>query len=227
MLELTLAGAARVRFTTRADGDLGRTEAGAGEGAIRAARERVRRAVGLESIVGGRQVHGVRVATVAAAAPGYRFVAAAADGQATILPGVGVAVHVADCLPVVVAGPGGVAVLHAGWRGLAGGVLAEGVAAVRRLGAGGRLEAAIGPGAGGCCYEVGEEVHAAVAADPGARHGRLLDLKAVARAQLEDAGVERVEDVGVCTLCAPAGRVFSHRRDGPQTGRQAAIAWLD
>ncbi len=226
MLELTLAGAARVRFTTRADGDLGRTDAGAGPAAVRTAREAVRRAVGLEAIVGGRQVHGVRVATVAAAAPGYRFAADAADGQATRLEAVGVAVHVADCLPVAVAGPGGVAVLHAGWRGLAGGVLAEGVAAVRRLGGGGRLEAAIGPGAGGCCYEVGEEVHAALGAHPAARRGRRLDLKAVARAQLEAAGVDRVEDVGVCTLCAPAGLLFSHRRDGPQTGRQAAIAWL-
>jgi copper oxidase (laccase) domain-containing protein len=139
---------------------------------------------------------------------------------------VGVAVHVADCLPVAVAGPDGVAMLHAGWRGLAGGVIAEGVAVVRHLSGPGRVEAAIGPGAGGCCYEVGEEVHAALAAYPRARRGRRLDLKAIARAQLEGAGVGRVEDVGVCTLCAPAGQLFSHRRDGPQTGRQAGIAWL-
>jgi YfiH family protein len=227
MLELTLAGAAHVRFTTRADGDLGRTEPGAaGAPAVAAAREAVRRAVGLESIVGGRQVHGARVAAVRTARPGYRVAARAADGQATARPGVGVAVHVADCLPVAVAGPGGVAMLHAGWRGLAGGVIGEGVAALRRLAGPGRLEAAIGPGAGGCCYEVGEDVGGAFAGRPGARRGRLLDLKAIARAELERAGVERVEDVGVCTLCAPAGQLFSHRRDGPQTGRQAGIAWL-
>jgi copper oxidase (laccase) domain-containing protein len=165
MIELTV-GPALVAFTTRADGDLGRTDPGAqaGEPPTRAgdprvpvaeARERVRRALGLEGIAVGWQVHRARVATVDAARPGYVVAAEAADGQATSLAGVGVAVHAADCLPVAVAGPGGVAMLHAGWRGLAAGVVAEGVAALRRLGVAGRLEAAIGPGAGGCCYEVG------------------------------------------------------------------------
>jgi YfiH family protein len=225
MLELTLAGAARVGFTTRADGDLGRTEPGAGEGAVHAVRERVRRDVGLESIVGGRQVHGVRVATVRAAAPGYGIGPEAADGQATGRAGVGVAVHVADCLPVAVAGPDGVAMLHAGWRGLAGGVIAEGVAVVRHLSGPGRVEAAIGPGAGGCCYEVGEEVHASFAAyGPNARRGQNLDLKSIARVQLERAGVDAVEDVGLCTICSE--EYFSHRRDRGITGRQAGIVWL-
>ena len=99
----------------------------------------------------------------------------------------------ADCLPIAIAGGGAVAMLHAGWRGLAGGVIAEGVAArcassARR----GALTAAIGPGAGPCCYEVGDEVHAAFAAyGERARNGRNLDLKAIARAQLERAGVAR------------------------------------
>ena len=80
-------------------------------------------------------------------------------------PGVAPMVLTADCLPIAIAGDGAVAMLHAGWRGLAGGILAEGVAArprARRRPA--RCEAAIGPGAGACCYEVGEEVHAAFAA---------------------------------------------------------------
>ncbi|MEA2297464.1 MAG: purine-nucleoside/S-methyl-5-thioadenosine phosphorylase / adenosine deaminase [Solirubrobacteraceae bacterium] len=227
MIELSLAGAAAaVRFTTREDGDLGPTADDPGDAAVGAAREALRRACRLESIAAARQVHGARVAVVAARVPGYRVAAAAADGQATRLPGVGVAVHAADCLPVAVAGAGGVAVLHAGWRGLEAGVIDEGVAVLRRLGARGPLEATIGPGAGGCCYQAGPEVHAAFAGIDGASRGRRVDLKAVARAQLERAGVERVTDVGLCTLCAPPGLLFSHRRDGPGTGRQAGIAWL-
>ncbi len=226
MIALTLAGAAEVRFTARADGDLGSTTAELGDAGVGVARDHARRATGLRSITAGCQVHGSRVATLAAAGrPGYH-VGGEADGQATALPGVGVAVHVADCLPIAVAGAGGVAVLHAGWRGLAGGVIAEGVAALRGLGVAGRLEAAIGPGAGGCCYEVGEEVHAAFAAHPAARRGRSVDLRAVARAELERAGAALVADLGVCTLCAPEGLLFSHRRDGAGTGRQAVIAWL-
>jgi copper oxidase (laccase) domain-containing protein len=116
--------------------------------------------------------------------------------------------------------------LHAGWRGLAGGVVAAGVAGVRALGASGPVAAAIGPGAGGCCYEVGEEVHAAFAAHGGeVRNGRNLDLKAVARRELEAAGVRTVDDVGLCTLCAGRDLFFSHRRDGGVTGRQAGVAW--
>jgi copper oxidase (laccase) domain-containing protein len=136
-----------------------------------------------------------------------------------------VGVHVADCLPIALAGDGGVAMLHGGWRGLAAGVVDEGVAALRAAGVAGPLEAVIGPGAGGCCYETGPEVHA-VFARYSASDGRLLDLKAVATAQLHAAGVETVDDVGLCTLCAPEGLLFSHRRDGPDTGRQGGFAWL-
>jgi copper oxidase (laccase) domain-containing protein len=108
--------------------------------------------------------------------------------------------------------------LHAGWRGLAGGILAEGVARLRGLGAG-RIAAAIGPGAGPCCYEVGPEVHAALGTS-----GRTVDLKAIARTQLEDAGVAEVHDAGLCTMCDPEA-FFSHRRDGGVTGRQAGVVW--
>jgi len=150
-----------------------------------------------------------------------------ADGQATSVPSVAPVVVVADCLPIALVAPGAVAMLHAGWRGLHAGVVAAGVRAVRELGGSGPVAAAIGPGAGGCCYEVGDEVHAAFAGHgPAVRNGRNVDLKAVARRELEAAGAAEVHDVGVCTLCADPGLFFSHRRDGARTGRQAGVAWL-
>jgi YfiH family protein len=150
-----------------------------------------------------------------------------ADGQATPLREVAPMVMTADCLPIALAGQGAVAMLHAGWRGLAAGIVAEGVRAVRDLGVDGPLEAAIGPGAGPCCYEVGEEVHAEFAGYDGrVRRGRNLDLKAIARDQLEAAGVGAVHDVGLCTICSDASLFFSHRRDRGVTGRQAGLAWL-
>jgi copper oxidase (laccase) domain-containing protein len=114
--------------------------------------------------------------------------------------------------------------VHAGWRGLAAGVLDEGVAALRDLGAAGPVVAAIGPGAGPCCYEVGDEVRAAFADLPEARHGRRIDLKAIAAARLRAAGVEELHDAGLCTICD--ARFFSHRREHGTTGRQGGLAWL-
>jgi YfiH family protein len=167
-----------------------------------------------------RQVHGTQVARVAAppAGPGEGV-----DGQATAREDVAPLVLVADCLPVALVAQGAVAMLHAGWRGLAGGVLAEGARAVRELGAHGTLRAAVGPGAGGCCYEVGDEVRARFA--PEHADGRRLDLKAAAAAQLRDLGVEEVHDSALCTLCGDPELLFSHRRDGGRTGRQAGVAW--
>ena len=180
-----------------------------------------------------RQVHGSRVLRLdgqpnsgAAGPDGYRELEEA-DGHATDRPGIAPMVLTADCLPIGVAGGGAVAMLHAGWRGLAGGVVAEGVAAVRSLAGDEPLSAAIGPGAGGCCYEVGHEVHRQFASYGGdVRRGQKLDLKAIASAQLEHAGVETIHDVGICTICAPAELFFSHRRDRGVTGRQAGVAWL-
>jgi len=95
-----------------------------------------------------------------------------ADGQATALTGVAALVLTADCLPVALIAREAVAIVHAGWRGLAGGVLSEGVRALRELGAAGEIHAAIGPGAGVCCYETGPEVHAAFESyGPPARRG--------------------------------------------------------
>ena len=118
------------------------------------------------------------------------------------------------------------AMVHAGWRGLAAGVLGAGVDPVRELAApGAPLAAALGPAAGACCYEVGPEVHAAFATVPHARRGQNLDLLAVARAQLSGAGVSEVHALGLCTICTPE-RFYSHRRDRGVTGRQAGLAWL-
>src|SRR5689334_16171041 len=100
----------------------------------------------------GHQVHGTEVRR--RTAPGGPVTKE--DGQATALPGHPALVFVADCLPVLLAAGGAVAAVHAGWRGLAGGVIAEGVAALREVGGTGEVTALIGPGARGCCYETGE-----------------------------------------------------------------------
>ena len=116
-----------------------------------------------ERFLYGRQVHGTNVRR-ATEPPGPARPAAEEDGQATALDDVAALVFTADCLPVMLVAEGAVAALHGGWRGLAGGILAEGVAALRELGAEGAVTAALGPAARGCCYEVGEEVHAHFAA---------------------------------------------------------------
>ncbi|MDQ6803838.1 MAG: polyphenol oxidase family protein [Actinomycetota bacterium] len=174
----------------------------------------------------GHQVHGTRVA-VAQGPPPRADAPEQADGQATVTRGVAAMVMVADCLPIALAGEGAVAVIHAGWRGLAAGIVGEGVARMRELGEHGPLCAAIGPGAGVCCYEVGEEVHAAFPEHGAAlRRGRNLDLKAIAARELDRAGVHVVHDVGLCTICSDPSLFFSHRRDHGVTGRQAGLAWL-
>jgi polyphenol oxidase len=168
----------------------------------------------------GRQVHGATVRR-ATEPPSAERPYAEEDGQATALTDAAAIVFVADCLPVLLAAPGGVAALHCGWRPLDGGIVAEGIKALREVGGDGEIQAAIGPGARGCCYEVGEEVHARFARYD-ARHGaRNLDLAKVAARQLREAGVDAVHDTGVCTICNDA--FFSHRRDHGVTGRQAGV----
>jgi polyphenol oxidase len=82
------------------------------------------------------------------------------------------------------------------------------------------VRAAIGPGAGGCCYAVGADVASVFGVDAG-----LVDLKTIARERLRAAGVREIHDVGLCTICSDPELFFSHRRDGGVTGRQAGIAW--
>jgi len=163
-----------------------------------------------------RQVHGATVRPVTDA--GCRELVDA-DGQATARRDVATTVLVADCLPIAIIGFGALAIVHAGWRGLLAGVVEEGVAAVRRLGEAGPLSAAIGPGAGPCCYAVGDELRELFGTSEAT-----LDLKGVARRRLNVAGIDHVEDAGVCTVCD--SRYFSYRRDGEAAGRQAGVAWL-
>ena len=167
-----------------------------------------------------RQVHG---ATVTRAEPGER--GRDADGLWTDEPGVPMLAFSADCLPIGLArinGTPALALLHAGRLGLLEGVVEAGVAAL-----GGRLTAVIGPGIGPCCYEVGEEVAGPYRArfGPDVMRGRNLDLWAAAEHVLLSAGVESVERLDLCTTCDPE-QFFSHRRDGPVTGRQGVIGYV-
>jgi polyphenol oxidase len=237
-LAIDLPGA-RAVFTTRRGGfsnapyaslNLGRLTDD-DPGAVR------RNRAALQGQIGGRmrfvrQVHGTRIRLIVTESE-ERGELPEADGQATALGGVAPTVLTADCLPIALAGGGAVAMLHAGWRGLAGGIVADGVSAVRALAAPGRLSAAIGPGAGPCCYGVGAEVRERFTAFPEALHrGDRVDLKRIARRQLERAGVAEVHDIELCTICAPeragdpASLFYSHRRDRGVTGRQAGIVWL-
>jgi polyphenol oxidase len=174
-----------------------------------------------------RQVHGRTVRRLnAQTAARHNGQLAEGDGLVSSDPELAAAVLTADCLPIALAGNGAVAMLHAGWRGLRDGVIAAGVSALRDAGAHGELSAAIGPGAGPCCYEVSHDVHEAFADHPAEVHlGANLDLKAIARHQLRRAGVSRIDDIGVCTICSEPHLLFSHRRDRGLTGRQAGIAW--
>lgn len=175
------------------------------------------------------QVHGTRVVVE----PGLD--APEADAAVTATPGRVLAVLSADCLPVLLcAGDASeVAAAHAGWRGLAAGVLEATVATMRTPP--GRIRAWLGPAAGPAAYEVGEEVHAAfVDADTSATvaftatrpgHWR-VDLYTLARQRLARAGLcaEAISGGHLCTISDPES-FFSHRRDG-RTGRMASLVWL-
>jgi YfiH family protein len=189
-------------------------------------RSALRTATGAPPLSFVHQVHGAEVLPADAAHDGHDPRALPrADGQVTDQPGVAMVTLTADCLPVAIAGDGAAAMLHAGWRGLAGGVLEAGVIALQELGAD-HLSAAIGPGAGPCCYEVGPEVHEPFADLPAAHRGANLDLKAIAAARLRAAGVREVHDIALCTMCSDPELLFSHRRDHGVTGRQAGLIWL-
>jgi hypothetical protein len=141
------------------------------------------------------------------------------DGLWSDEPGLPLLAMSADCLPIAVVRrdrPGALTLLHAGWRGLAEGVVAAGVAA---LGPGSKA-AIVGPAIGPCCYEVGTEVAALFDADFVA--GRKLDLWGAAERALRAAGVDTVERTDLCTRCHPE-LFFSHRRDGRARGVQGVV----
>jgi YfiH family protein len=218
-----LPGGAHVLFTDRSHGNLSSVRGDDHElGAD--ARARLREAVGVRALARGYQVHGTRVRRVTAVAQSDHVNAGIddADGQATALRGVAPMVLAADCLPIALCSERAVAALHAGWRGLAAGVVEEGVRAIRELDAKTPTVAVLGPCAGVCCYEVGPEVHAAFGRS---EQGRApIDLRALARERLRAAGVSEILDLAACTICDE--RFFSHRREGTRAGRQAGVAWL-
>jgi polyphenol oxidase len=169
-----------------------------------------------DRVVGAQQVHGTDLAFH----PGPGAEAIEVDGHVITEIGPIGMVYTADCLPVALVGPGGVAMLHCGWRGLAAGIIARGAGAV------GATHAAIGPGIGPCCYEVGDSVlDAFEGLGEGVAAGRMLDLSEVAHRLLQEAGVEEIESADLCTCCEEE-LFFSHRRDAG-AGRQAGLVWMD
>ncbi len=223
------AGPYTVAFSTRLGGvshgayeslNLGRSTRDDSEN-VDENRRRLCEAVGVdvERLALNRQVH---AATVNRAEAGERM--QEGDGLWTDEPGVPMLAFSADCLPIALArmnGEPGLALLHAGRLGVLAGILQAGVAAL-----GGPIAAIVGPGIGPCCYEVGEDILAAYRARFGsdAVEGRNLDLWTAAERVLREAGVEDVERLDVCTACDD--RFFSHRRDGPVTGRQGVIGYV-
>ncbi|OZI27939.1 hypothetical protein CAL18_04925 [Bordetella genomosp. 7] len=182
-----------------------------------------------------RQVHGADVIDADACSSDEP----AGDASVTAMPGRVLAILVADCLPVCIADLDGQAlgVAHAGWRGLAGGVLENTLARLRAKAPGARgWRAWVGPGIGPTAFEVGDDVRAAfVTGDAQAaahfsglagKPGKwLADLPALALMRLRRAGVEDVHASGLCTVSDPR-RFFSYRRDGA-TGRMALLAWRE
>jgi polyphenol oxidase len=142
------------------------------------------------------------------------------DGHLTREAGLGLLVLVADCYPVALSDGKRAAMLHCGWRPLAGGIVERAMRAFDSA-----PSAAVGPGVGGCCYEVGPEVSERFADVPGAVEGRMLDLRRVISARLAAAGVTEIEHLDRCTSCEPE-LYFSHRRDRGVTGRQGGLCVL-
>jgi len=196
-------------------------------------RLRLLSAAGVDKVQWLDQEHGRRVlaASPSTAAGGPN----AADAAWTVAPDLGLAVLVADCVPLLLANVDAscVAVVHCGWRGTVAGVVEAAVDALPESPS--RLVAWLGPGVCGDCYEVGSDVRNAVRADERKRvlvkHGSArgdarkwrLDLPALIVARLRRSGVERIVPSSLCTICDK--RFYSYRRDGP-TGRFAALIWL-
>jgi YfiH family protein len=185
-----------------------------------------------------QQVHGKQVLHATATAVAPDAAPPAADAAVTTAPGLPLAIMVADCLPVLLASSDGsvIGAAHAGWRGLAAGIIEATVAAMAQPGA--RLRAWLGPCIRQAHFEVGAEVRAAfldgvpawerqpVAAAfvRNARGHWQCDLAALARLRLQASGVTGIDDCAICTF-EDRARCFSYRRDG-RTGRMAALIWL-
>jgi YfiH family protein len=188
-----------------------------------------------DNLLRARQVHGRAIRVVRAETDRTPDLVDA-DAIVSAVSDTACAVQVADCVPILIAGEGGlVAAIHAGWRGTAAGIAAEAVKAMNDLGADPTtLVAAIGPSIRQCCYQVDARVRDAYAASnvwpdaeaafeaDGQGHW-LLDVAAINRATLERAGLSRrnIFDSGLCTAC-DLGRFYSYRAEGAGTGRLVA-----
>ena len=180
-------------------------------------RERISAALGISTAWASvRQIHGDVVIGVKRPGP-----AGDGDGLITEQPDLPLVIATADCLPIIVEGDTSVAVLHAGWRGVAVGIIPAGFAAMARLGDTPR-RAAIGPSIGPCCYEVGDEVATAIGGfrSTTTRGTSSVDLWAAAEAQLGTVPVWRSDR---CT--GTDHRYWSYRRDATKN-RQVAVAWV-
>lgn len=201
-------------------------------GAVDENRRRVARAFGVDRFCVPGLVHGTRFAVVGPVRSSDGFLGPAerladVDGTTTRSAGIGLGAYSGDCVIAIFGHPreGRVVLVHAGWRGLAAGVLEH---AVRIFSDPREVRVAIGPAIGPCHYEVREDVVLAVAAGSSAgavaerRNGRrFLDLVGTARRVLSGQGVRYVDDTGLCTACEEE-RLFSFRRDGT-TGRHVAL----
>ncbi len=226
--------AIRTTFTARRDGiSVGpyaarnlASHVGDDAGAVAANRRALAAELGAARVVFMHQVHGAEIAVIDAQSPAD---VPDVDALVTDVPGLAIAVLVADCVPVVIAGSRAVAVAHAGRRGMQAGIVTHAVRALRELDDG-PLRARLGPSICGACYEVPAGMQEDVAAVvPEARTSTRggtpgLDLRAGLRAQLRAAGVTAVDVAETCTAEDPS--YFSYRRDGV-TGRFAGVAMIE
>lgn len=215
-----------VQGTTTRDRDFRLWGSAAPAGAALEAWEALREGMGARRVIHARQVHGAGLRFHEEGSPGLHLVPPV-DGHMTRTSGVLLTVSIADCVPIflVAEAPRAVAVLHAGWRGVAAGIIEAGIQGFRdRLGVGpGDLHLHLGPAICGPEYEVGPEVHLALGReDPGAPAP--LDLRAVVAERASRAGVlpARIGCSGRCTRTDPL--LFSHR--GGDTMRQVAYMMI-
>ena len=179
---------------------------------------------GVTRLATAHQVHAAALATHGAGWDGW-LRGHGVDGHITTVPGTALAVTVADCTPVLVAHPrGAVAMLHAGWRGTAAGILPAGLARLAELGyPPGECRVHLGPAICGKCYEVGPEVLEAIHGTSDGTKG-YLDVRAVLYRQARDVGVHAVTIDEGCTRCHPS-RYFSHR--GGDSGRLLGLVTVE
>lgn len=216
---------ARIWFFTRKGGVSGppydslniSTVVGDDEGAVVENRSRIERAMECRPSAWVRQVAGDGIARVDE--PGF---AGEADALITDVEGLALAVAVADCAPVALVGEGVAGMVHSGWRGTLAGISGKAAGAIS-----GEVRAYIGPCIRRCCYQVSEELAGEFAERFGSEvvSGRYLSVPDAIARDLQEAGVEEVYNLGLCTGCR-TDLFFSHRKQGPRTGRTLAAVAL-